>query len=480
MFQPNMVSWSDYAGVEGFGEAAATDIDALNKALTAGSDRDPPAAVVAGDGFALRVEDLSRTLVNTSYRMKHIRLWKGIHKSPAYNRITEYNELSSYGENPDALWVDEGDLPETDDSTYERKHSTIKFIGSTRRVSHVMTIINTAHGPALAQEAINGTMHILKGVERALFYGDSDLSSLQFDGYEKLITDNSPSDNIIDLRGLPLSEDNLTDGALTVSAAPNYGVPTNLHCSPFVHADLNKTFFPKERVQPGVKDGTAGLNMTGWTSPAGDVQFDPNVFINDGGAPTGAVGDSAKRPATPTLSTGATTPQDTTNSQFAADDAGSYWVKVQAVNRYGRSAAVDVGGGAIITAIVTDDEITWGMTPGSSVTVSWYEIFRSKVGGTDGSERLVLRVKNTAGTGEMTLHDYNAFIPYTTSAFLFEQTPEAMYVKQLAPMIKVPFAPIDMSIRWAQLIYLVPVLPAPRKMVLYTNVGRATGYVGTP
>jgi hypothetical protein len=474
-----MVSFQDYAGVEGFGSMTQTDVDELNKALTVGQTRDPP-AVVAGDGFSMRVESLEKTLVNTTYRMKHILLWKSIVKKPAFNTVVEYNELSSYGENPDALWIDEGDLPEEDDSTYERKHNYVKYMGTTRRVSHVGTVITPAHGPLVAQEAINGTMFLLRGIERGLFYGNSALSSLQFDGFQKLITDNSPAANVIDLRGQPLSEDNLTDAALTVMAAPNYGQPSDFHCNPMVHSDLSKVFFPKERLQPGMKDGEVGLNLKGWTSPAGDVRFNPNVFITDGGAPTAAVGDSAKRPATPTISTGVSTPQDTTNSQFDADDAGSYWVKIQACNRYGRSAAVDAGGGAVISTVVENDEITFGVTPGSSVEVEWYEVFRTALSGADGTERLILRVNNAAGTGETTIHDYNAFIPYCSSGFLFEQTPEAMYVKQLAPMIKVPLAIIDLSVRWIQAIYLVPVLAAPRKMVLFNNIGRATGYVGTP
>jgi hypothetical protein len=39
---------------------------------------------------------------------------------------------------------------------------------------------------------------------------------------------------------------------------------------------------------------------------------------------------------------------------------------------------------------------------------------------------------------------------------------------------------IDLSIRWVQALYGVPILKAPKKCVLYINVGRAAGYVGTP
>jgi hypothetical protein len=63
---------------------------------------------------------------------------------------------------------------------------------------------------------------------------------------------------------------------------------------------------------------------------------------------------------------------------------------------------------------------------------------------------------------------------------LFQQNLEAMSIKQLAPMIKIPLATIDARTRWMQLLYLVPVLYAPGKCVLIKNIGRASGYVGTP
>ena len=59
----NMVSWRDYAGVEGFGHAIQEDVSDLNKALTAGQDQNPPGSFAAGDGFALRVESLERTSI---------------------------------------------------------------------------------------------------------------------------------------------------------------------------------------------------------------------------------------------------------------------------------------------------------------------------------------------------------------------------------------------------------------------------------
>jgi hypothetical protein len=476
----NMVSWKDYQGIEGFGVTTQQDVDDLNKALTAGQDRDPPGAIVAGDGFALRVESLERTLKNTTFKMEHIRFWKSIPKLAAYNTVEEFNQIQSYGENPDAGWIDEGDLPEEDDSTYERKFSVVKYLGTTRRVTHVMSMVKPAHGNVIAQETINGTMHLLRILERAMFYGRSDLSALQFDGFEKLMLDSLPADNIIDLRGKPLSEDVLTDGALTVQDAPNYGTPTHLYLNPKVKADLVKTFFPKERYDLFQKtsDGMIGLDIKGFTSPAGDVRFEPDVFVTDGGAPTAAVGDAAKRPSAFTVSTGPTTPVEAT-AQFEADDAGDYFYRIQAVNRYGRSAAQDLVAGPTAVTVAAGDKVTFGLTPGAVVPDYW-EVYRTKVDAASGSERLILRIPHTTAAAEETLDDLNANLPGTTSAFLFQQNLENMSFKQLAPMVKIPLATIDSSIRWMQLIYGVPVLYTPGKNVLYVNVGRATGFVGQP
>lgn len=137
MPQSNLVSWRDYEHIEGFGAASQSDVDDLNKALTAGQSINPPGSVTAGDGFALRVESLERTLRNTTYKMDHIRFWKSIPKVAAYNTVEEYNQIQSYGENPDAGYIDEGDLPEEDDARYERKFSIVKYLGTTRRVTHV-------------------------------------------------------------------------------------------------------------------------------------------------------------------------------------------------------------------------------------------------------------------------------------------------------------------------------------------------------
>ena len=475
------IGWDNYAGVNGFGASSpfsAQDLEAINKALTAGGDINNPGAA-PGQGFPLRVESLERTLKNLTYRMEHIRLFKAIPKLTAYNTVEEHNEIQSYGAGSEGF-VAEGALPPADDTTYERKYAAVKFLGTTRSVTHVMSLVKPAHGNVIANETVSGTMWLLRILERALFYGDSTLSSIQFDGYEKLITDNAPVDNIIDMRGEPLNEDVLQDGALSISDAPNYGIPTHIHLNPKVKADLIKGFFPKGRYELMDKrdDGLVGLDIRGFTSPAGKVMFEPNVFVNDGGPPpSAAAGDASKIPTAPSISTAATTPPDAA-SKFGAADAGNYFYSISAHNDDGRTAAIAVDAAAI--AVAAGDKVTFGITPGAGPAVKWYELYRTKKGGAVGDQRLIARIPNTAGAGELTVDDFNDRLPFTSSAFMWQQNLECLSWKQLAPFLKVPLATIDASIRWMQLVYGTPVLYAPGKAVLFKNVGRAPNYKGQP
>jgi len=489
-----MVSWRDYEGVEGFyGQASPTELNDLRKALVAGNAINPPGSVVAGDGFALRVESLERTLKNTTFRAEHIRLWRAIPKRPGYNTVEEFNQIQSYGSLDTGAFLEEGALPNETDASYQRQFAIVKFMGVTRRVSHVMTLVKPAHGNVIAQETIAGTMYLLQQVEQNLFFGRSDMDAVQWDGYEKLIEDGTgasavtTSANIIDLRGQPLTEDRLIDAALTIMDAPNFGLPTHLHLNPKVKADLVKTFFPKARYDLlGKTDqGLVGLDIKGFTSPAGDIRFEPNVFITNGGvvssiqagANGGAIGDPSMRPASPTISV-AIAVASSTSSQFAASDAGSYFYWVVAVNRFGASIPVAVNGSA--QAVAAGQHVTFTVLPGPGPTPAFYKIYRTSVNGAQTNAALILKVANAGGAGAQAIADENARMPFTTSAFMFQQNLENMSFIQLAPMIKIPLATVDPSLRWMQLLYGVPVLYTPKHNVVFRNVGRAPDFVGAP
>lgn len=82
----DMVSWRDYAGLEGFGQASSGEIADLRKAMAAGQAINSP-GTAAGVGFPLRTESLENTLKVVTYKMDDVRLWQSVTKLPAFNTV---------------------------------------------------------------------------------------------------------------------------------------------------------------------------------------------------------------------------------------------------------------------------------------------------------------------------------------------------------------------------------------------------------
>jgi hypothetical protein len=485
----SMVSWNDYAGLQGGGGASLfeggdweganggiasqADVDALNKALTAGSDINNPGSS-PGEGFPLRVESLDSTLYNVTYSQDQIKFWKMLYKDPAYNTVEEFNRLEAYGSG-DSIWISEGDLPEEDDSTYSRQYTKIKFMGITRRVTHVASVIRAAHGDAVARETVNGTLHLLRQLERTLFTGDENMISIQFDGIETLMAkafDDTLSDdgqylgyedstNVIDLRGASLSEDFISDMAEQLTAEPNYGSPSDLWLP-------TGPMYPKARYDlPAPSNGKAGIKIDGIKTPFGDIALNPNIFIPDSTTPQAdGVGRAGRRPGAPTLGT-PTSPAYAGSNQtfFAAADAGSYYYKVVAGSRYGKSTPVTSAQIAVSAA----DQVQFTVTDVGPDT-SYYEVFRSNKDGAASTCRSIMRVKRTATT--QTIVDLNRFLPNCSKGYMLSQSNEVLKWKQLAPFTKIPLATIDTSVRWMQILYGALQLQKPRYCGMFINVGK--------
>lgn len=467
------VTFADYEGIEGYGTTSAEEVFDLQKALRAGQQINPPASVVPGDAFTLKPESLERTLYNVTFRMEHVKLWRSLDKIPAYNTVEEFSRMLEYGQGI-AAFMEEGELPSEQDSTYERAIDVVKYMGTTRRVTHVMQTVRTHIGNAVAQETINGTMWLLERIERSLFYGNSTLVSQEFDGIFTLLDRLLPTDNNLDLRGQPMAQDFVEEGTHIVSAAPNYGMATDLWMSMGVYSDLARSFYPTQRSPlPPSQDGTVGFVVDKMRTQSGLVRFNPDVFIQPGQAPIAAgLGDVSKRPAPPTVGTAsAGAPGGGEVSLFTADDAGDYRYRVALRNRFGISTPVDVNGGAAITVAAGQKvsiPVTNGVPAGTCIIV-----YRSEKDGALSTCREMTQVAVTGPT--TTVGDLNRDLPGTTLACLLQQNREAWVIKQLAPMTRLPLAQIDTSTRWAQVIYLVLTLHTPRKNVLFRNVGRLEG-----
>lgn len=472
----NSVSFRDYEGIQGFGIGSQAEVDELNKALSAGYDRPPTSG-----GGALRVESLEATLRTITFTLQNVKFWPKIPKLPAFSTVEEYNLLSDYGADA-GVFTGEGELPETQDAVYERKTALVKFLGTTREVSHPMTLVRPAHGNVIALETQNGAIFLVERLERACFHARSDVISQEFDGIEKQILDGAGITDfqtnpvqavnpiVIDLRGAELTEDVIEEATNLV--VENYGTPDNLFLAPRANSDLAKNFYPRERVNlPYPTEGKVGIAINSVVTNAGLIALNPDVFLRSGRnrgvktPPTAAT--STKAPNAPTSVTFVVA-ADPTVSKFGAGDAGNYYYRVTAINRYGESVATDTA----VVAVTTGDKVTLTINDGGGTAATGYRIYRTgKDGALATAQIMVLGIpRDTVSPADTVFVDWNFWMPATTRAYLLQMNLQNLSFRQLAPMLKIPLATIAPSIRWMQLLYGTPIVYSPRKNIIFINV----------
>lgn len=467
-------------GLNGFGTPQDTfglnlaGMPDLMKALTAGYNF---GVTDQTGGGAFRVESLEASLKVITFSEQHIRFWKNIPKRPAFNTVEEYNVLSAYGNNA-SMFLPEGVMPETEDSTYNRKVALVKFMGTTRVVTHPMTLVRSAHGDVIATENRNGILSLLSKVEQALFWGNNTLAfnfspasggveGIEFPGLDSQIDPNS----FIDAQGAALSEGLLNDASETI--AENFGQATHLYCPFKVASDFDKTLFSKERViMPSATGGIqAGTTIQDFNSHYGVIKIMPDVFLKkhrkaQGPAPTSATSPNA--PQTPASIAGATG-----GSTGVWKATGNVFYKVTAINRYGESAAsaassaVNVSAATlVVTLTVTNPNPISGLAP------DYYNVYRSDTGAT-GTYFYVSSIaassQSSAGTTITT--DTGLYMTNVSTCFLGQLDPNVLAIMQLAPLMKMDLAVLGPAIRWMILLYCTFVLYQTKKWIKIINVG---------
>lgn len=490
------------------------EVDELVKALGTGQGGDAYGGGAYGDMSALRPQSLEETLKKVTADSSHARLWKTISKKPAFNTSEEYNILDRLGGDGSPFFV-EGGLPNEQDSSYVRKSALVKFLGTTRVVTHPATLVRTTGvGDIVAQEAQNGTEWLIMQIERQLFYADSNLNPLAFDGilaqmknflgapYFKGAVGATPTgasaEQFIDLRGGFLPPAALEDGSNIIFE--NFGMARQLQLTPAVRKDFSKMFMntpqavkAEQMLTPGQEIGTLGHGeVTGFSSNAGRFSFEPNLFLRPRGGRK-LVSDNGA-PAAPTTTSVVTqaTPASDAQSKFSSNDGGVYgnatwdstgtfYYFVSAKNAVGESVATAIGnaGGAGIGFAVGSGEsavIEWNRVVGSPVAGS-YCIYRGKKA--DGSDALFMDEVKDAGSGTtQTYTDRNFRLPGSHDAFLIDTDPnKSMTFKQLAPLMKLPLARISAAERFMILLYGMPIVYNPRTQVYYFNIGVSDGRV---
>lgn len=467
-----MVTMADYANFgNGFGMGSMQDLTQLNKALDTGNYGYANGVSGQVNGAALQVESLENSLKVLTYSEKQVVFWKKIYKAPAYSTVEEYNQLLSYGSEGGGF-VSEGKLPDTEDSSYRRMASFVKFLGTTREVTHPMTLVNNAHGDVISLENKNGILWLLKKLETGLFWGDSSLASngaegVQFDGLNKLI---DPS-NTIDLRGADLEDYHINYGAQMI--LENYGTPTDLFMPYETLSKFSQSFFPKERVIMPTSSGgyKAGLVVNDFQTHGGPVSFNPDLFLQKTAPlPTKSTGGN-QAPTIPGSVAVVVSKDANATGKFVSSDVGSYDYYVTACNRHGESLPCAKATIAL-DATTLGKAIVITITNASTMLVApeYFKVYRTECNGN--KAYCVMNVPatvNDAGT-VVTCYDKNETLPNTYTSFMGEFSSDVVQFKQLAPMMKMNLATLSPSYRWMILIYGVPQLFAPKKWMRFKNI----------
>jgi hypothetical protein len=215
------VNLSNYqVGGDGFGQGTLAELAELQKALSVGHlPGNDPAATSAG---SLKVESLERTLKDLEYKEKDLALWKYINKLPAFSTVEEYERLLDYGQDSGGF-IDEGDLPDETDSTYERVAELVKYIGTTRSVTLQAQLVNTLVNNLMKHQMQTGTKWVMRKADRALSFGDANVVPAEFNGLFTLHRNSFTTLNlwqdsqvVIDLRGAHISEDAMETAAQAI------------------------------------------------------------------------------------------------------------------------------------------------------------------------------------------------------------------------------------------------------------------------
>jgi hypothetical protein len=458
----DIVTAQQYAGYTGFGEMPMAAVEELQKALTAGTGTDSNTFT---NGRSLVVESLEQTLMTTTFSADDIVFWKMLKTNPVYAVVDEWVSKDDYGQEY-GVAVSETGMPAARDTTYARHTAQVKFYRIQRELSHVITLTRSLVD-AEAEEQIDGTMIILRAIEKGLFFGDSSILPTEFDGLKKQILGNGSANTVIDVRG-PLAQSHLQNGAEVIRE--NYGIATDLFISLKNQLDIDRLSEPNQRVQIPLTNVNGGLILGApveqYRSSFGTFKLHPDVFITEERKPLASPTPGTGVPAAPTTVT-ATAGTDAA-TQFTGADLGTYWYGVSYFTASGESVATFIGSAVTVAA---GQSVTVTMNGGTTGTVSGAKLFRSKVGAANTTDMLEFDRVAFTGTGQ-TYVDRNALLPGSSDGFLCNLSPNARAIswQQLLPLMKLPLAIVGPSIPFLIMLYGYLRCSKPKQFCLLRNI----------
>ncbi len=461
-------------GVVGVGgNSTQQELAELQKALTAGYGDSP--ATQTGLG-ALRVESLEASLKVLTFSTKHMLAWQKVPKNPAYSTVEEYSQLTGVGSEDNTGFAPEGTLPEEDDATYARKASLVKFLGTTRQVSHPATLVRQIAGAAIDRETKNGILKVMKDAEFGMFWGNS---GLKYDPTNNEGEEWDGLNTLIDVAGdVDLSNRNLEEGDIGVLAEKiysAYGFMNEIFMAPKVLETTGRKALPKERiVLPSPTGGLQlGLSIGSFNTQYGIITPNADIFLTKGRSPKKTVPSAATSTKAPTapasIAGGAMTG---TTGKFRSSQVGDLKFQVTACNRFGESAPTTISAAVSVTSVDLAKYIPLTITNAGTVVTApeYYNIYVTEADGSVTYLVAQVAASSQADSGT-TVYNYTGYImPNTSIAFGGQMDNDVISFKQLAPIMKMDLALVAPAYRFMVLLYGVLQLFATKKWGRIINI----------
>lgn len=439
----------------------------------------------------LKAESLETTLKVLEYRQKDIKLLNRMPKMTAYNTVEEFLQLSSYGIERGGFY-NEGELSDTEDSTYVRRAEKIKYLQITGEVTMQAQMVRS-YVDAMTKEVENKTMWVTRKANLAMTKGNSDIIPQEWNGLYKqhasigvsdgdLYTDIEAYYNsgvVVDMRGASLKQANIENAAVAIDA--NYGNVSDIFAPTTVISTITQEYFDRQRIMQNGKafEGTIGMGqLKAISTTMGDVNLMGDKFIAQ--QPGSTIALKMADPKAPSAPTAGTNPALAVDSlaKFVAGETGLVRYAVTALNRFGESGLTLLGAADIAVTVGSAIDLTFTATAGAQATTG-YQIWRTLPGVPYTGVFYPLFKVSTAqlaagydGAAAGKVRDRGRILPNTETAFITEMVDDVLSFKQLAPISKLDLAIISMSRRFITFMFATPNLYAPKKLVKFVNCSK--------
>ena len=477
-------------GATGWGQSSWDQVEALNKALTAGAGIDPASFA---SGRAMTYESLHSTLVQQLWTEQEAKLFRLLKSTPIGSTVHQWAERTSVG-TPYGAFVAEGGNSVAHDQNLGRQHATVKFL-QTHRQATLQAVItsdkNMTLEDSIGLETNAGALYLIQTIERALFSANSAYNPLEFDGLEAQIRAFDGGANVIDGRtkpGTETFEERIKEGSDIVRK--NFG---RLNCM-FTDVDTLTGFqnIIRDRTRYGTgqpagnnekRDIAGNLIFNTYTTTHGNIDLYEDVFLaSDGVSPgpginpvasplIGAPGAGAITAATVSVLTSVPAGED---ALWRASDEGDYSYQVVAVNGLGDGSPENGSAAATIPTDPSATSVRIACTvPTGAMRPTAIKLYRTqKDTATDARYVKTVSVPPDQST-TVNIYDGNGDLPGTSKAYLLAMADgqDAIEWLQFAPMMRFNLFPAAAAV-WPFLVLLYGVLALmkPGRHVMIKNI----------